>query len=116
MVFRHKTDTITFEYNCCLLTERKNILLSHNVKLRCIGSVFSISLRNGNSFLDFLVAFLDKEILPRVSQLLQKERTRSVGNEAFLKEEKLLALKAPITAAADDIHKYFFIVFRENNT
>ena len=78
--------------------------------------MFSISLRNGNSFLDFLVAFLDNEILPRVSQLLQKERTRSVGNEAFPKEEKLLTLKAPITTAADDIHKYFFIVFRENNT
>ena len=24
----------------------------------------------------------------------------------------LLALKAPITTAADDIHKYFFIVFQ----
>ena len=28
----------------------------------------------------------------------------------------LLTLKAPITTAADDIHKYFFIVFRENKT
>ena len=27
-----------------------------------------------------------------------------------------LPLKAPITTAADDIHKYFFIVFRENKT
>ena len=27
-----------------------------------------------------------------------------------------LTLKAPITTAADDIHKYFFIIFRENKT
>ena len=34
------------------------------------------------------------------------------------KESKYLALtlKAPIMTAADDIHKYFFIVFRENKT
>ena len=28
----------------------------------------------------------------------------------------LLTLKAPITNAADDIHKYFFIVFKRNKT
>ena len=28
----------------------------------------------------------------------------------------LLTLKAPITTAADGIHKYFYIVFRENKT
>ena len=28
----------------------------------------------------------------------------------------MLTLKAPITTAADHIHKYFFIVFRENKT
>ena len=27
-----------------------------------------------------------------------------------------LTLKAPIMTAADDTHKYFFIVFRENKT
>ena len=27
-----------------------------------------------------------------------------------------LTLKAPITTAADDIHKYFFIVFQRNKT
>ena len=27
-----------------------------------------------------------------------------------------LTLKVPITTAADDIHKHFFIVFRENKT
>ena len=29
---------------------------------------------------------------------------------------KTLTLKVPITTAADDIHKYFFIFFRENKT
>ena len=29
---------------------------------------------------------------------------------------RVLTLKAPIMTAADDIHKYFFIVFRENKT
>ena len=28
--------------------------------------------------------------------------------------ENFLILKAPLTTAADDMHKYFFIVFREN--
>ena len=28
----------------------------------------------------------------------------------------VLTLKAPITIAADDIHKYFFIVFQRNKT
>ena len=28
----------------------------------------------------------------------------------------LVTLKAPITTAADDIHKYFFLFFREDKT
>ena len=32
----------------------------------------------------------------------------------FLKISPILTLKGPITTAADDIHKYFFIVFTEN--
>ena len=36
------------------------------------------------------------------------------GTSVFLL--KALTFKAPITAAADDIHKYFFIDFRENKT
>ena len=32
------------------------------------------------------------------------------------KKENKLALEAPITTAADDIHKYFSSFFRENKT
>ena len=31
-------------------------------------------------------------------------------------DQIFLTLKAPITTAADDIHKYLFIVFRKNKT
>ena len=41
-----------------------------------------------------------------------------VGTEGILLfRTELLTLKAPITTAADDIHKYFFSLFlRENKT
>ena len=59
------------------------------------------------------------------------QRTKLEGKAATKIEEKaqlslfeagidfcvlVLTLTAPITTAADDFHKYFFIVFRENKT
>ena len=41
------------------------------------------------------------------------EATSTCGSE---KIPDYLTLKVPITTAADGIHKYFFIVFRENKT
>ena len=32
--------------------------------------------------------------------------------QCFIKVILMLTLKAPVTTAADDIHKYFFIVFQ----
>ena len=41
--------------------------------------------------------------------------TKNIVSENFV--NLLLTFKAPITTAADDIHKYFFIFFfRENKT
>ena len=51
-----------------------------------------IFVTKGNSFLVFFT-FLD--------------------NVALSKDKQSLTFKAPITTAADDIHKYFFIVFSE---
>ena len=60
--------------------------------------------------------------LPRVNDFSICEMTRYAQKRLQLQIRRgfhttiSLALKAPITAAADDIHKYFFIVFRENKT
>ena len=43
-----------------------------------------------------------------VSSLRLNSLSKWVGND--------LTLKVPITTAADDIHKYFFLFFRENKT
>ena len=42
---------------------------------------------------------------------LQTVIYHKVSHEVASYGEKKLTLKAPITTAADDIHKYFFIVF-----
>ena len=55
-------------------------------------AMFSTSFSKGDDFSDFLVMPLDNQILSE--------------------ECLLLTLKAPIMTAADDIHKYFFIIFQ----
>ena len=43
------------------------------------------------------------------------QENNSLDNRGWNKDRKfVLTLKAPITTAADDIHKYFSLFFREN--
>ena len=64
--------------------------------------MFSAIFTKGNNFHDFLFASLEDKVLP-------KERLYALSRKGQ-KRGQFLMLKAPITNAADNIDKYFFIV------
>ena len=64
---------------------------------------------NFNRFTSMLFLYFSKEdnFLDFLSASPSKKGSTLEGK----RQNRLLTLKAPITTAADDIHKYFYIVF-----
>ena len=46
----------------------------------------------------------------------EDKKFKNMGTGRFMAPAAALTLKAPITTAVDDIHKYFSLFFRENKT
>ena len=107
-------DTIKF-FSFAKIAEKQNTINTprHNVTRRNLSAAKSLLNKCSDAFQSFRKFFSGIVPMPFLKALLRIEvLLQSLKVHALFKSKNNLTLKVPITTAANDIYKYFFIVFQ----